>query len=159
MEEMSLLPLARSSNPTLPIRQHFLQRPLGPLQGCNVRFDPNELLLCEFKDSLARSTTSVTSFQDLGEFRQREADTKCPLNDMDPLDSTPGINPITGSASHSLRQNTDFLVMPNRIRTYSGRFRQFAGVKGRTASLHHHEYQPLNAFQCQELSTTYNFHG
>jgi hypothetical protein len=68
MEEMGLLSFARSSNSTLPVCQHFLQRPFGMLQGRNVRSDPNEFLLCEFKDSLAWSTTSVTGLQDFSEF-------------------------------------------------------------------------------------------
>src|SRR5580700_2510269 len=41
--------------------------------------------------------------------------------------------------------------MPNRVRTHSCCFRQFTGVKSLIGSLHHDEYQPLNAFQCQGL--------
>jgi hypothetical protein len=51
------------------------------LQSRNVRLDSSELLLCEFKNSLAGSTTSVTGFQDLSQFCQCEADTKCSLDD------------------------------------------------------------------------------
>lgn len=135
MEEMSLLSCARSLNSTLPIRQHSLQRSFGMLQGRNVRSNLNELLLRQFKDPLARSTTSVTSFQDIREFRQREPDAKCPLNDTNSFDRTLGIDPITRSTPHSLRHDTDSLVMPNRVRTDSSCLRQFAGVKGRT--MHH----------------------
>jgi hypothetical protein len=81
MEEMSLLSLTRSLNSTFPIRQHSLQRPFGMLQGRNVRSNANELLLCQLKDPLARSTPGVTSSQNFREFGQRESDAKCPLND------------------------------------------------------------------------------
>jgi hypothetical protein len=151
MEEMSFLSFTRSLNSTLPIRQHPLQRPFGMLQGRNVLSNPNELLLCQFKDPLTRSTTSVASFQNLREFGQRESDVKCPLNDVNSFDGTSGINPVARSTPHCLRQHADFFIMPNRVRTDSRRFRQFARVKRRIASLHHDEYQPLNAFQCQEL--------
>jgi hypothetical protein len=99
------------------------------LQGRNVCSNPDELLLRQFKDSLARSTTSVTSFQDFSEFRQRKADPKCPLNDVNPLNRALGIYPITRRTPHSLRQHADLFVMSNRVWTDSGRFRECPGME------------------------------
>jgi hypothetical protein len=91
MEEMSLLSFTRSLNSTLPIRQHSIQRPFSVLQGHNFCPNPDKLLLCQFKDTLAWSTTGITSFKDFSKFRQRKADPKCPLNDVNPLNCTLGI--------------------------------------------------------------------
>jgi transposase len=99
------------------------------LQGRNVCSNPDELLLRQFKDSLARSTTSVTSFQDFSEFRQRKADPKCSLNDVNPLNRALGIYPITRRTPHSLRQHADLFVMSNRVWTDSGRFRECPGME------------------------------
>jgi hypothetical protein len=68
MEQVSLLPFACPLNSTLPIRQHALQVAFSLLQSRNIGSDPSEFLSCEFKDSLARGTTSVTGFQDFGKF-------------------------------------------------------------------------------------------
>jgi hypothetical protein len=94
MEQVSLLALARPSNSTLPICQHLRQVVFSLLQRQNIHPDPNELLLCEFKDPLAWRTTSVTGLQDFSKFRQRKPDAKCPLNDVNPLDRTLGIDSI-----------------------------------------------------------------
>jgi hypothetical protein len=68
MEQVSLLPFARPTNSLRPVCQHFSQIAFSLLQSGNIDFDPSEFLSCEFKDSLARGTTSVTGFQDFGEF-------------------------------------------------------------------------------------------
>lgn len=151
MEEMNFLPSTRPSYSTFPICQHLLQVAFRLPQSRDVRSNSEEFLLCEFKDPLARSITSVTSFQDFGQFRQCKPDAKCPLNDANPIDCTLGIDSIPGLIPHSFRQDADLLVMPNGVWTHARRFRQFAGVKSPTRALHHDEYQPLNAFQCQGL--------
>lgn len=73
------------------------------------------------------------------------------MHDLDTIERTFGIHPITGRASGGFLQNSDSLIMSNRVRTESGCLRQCPGVKGRLGFLHHHEYQPWNTFQCQEV--------
>ncbi len=55
--------------------------------------------MCEFKDPLAWGTASVTSLEDFSEFRQRKPDAKCPLNDVNPLDGSGGVDSITRGRS------------------------------------------------------------
>ena len=151
MKQVGFLSFVCLSNSTLPVLQHFLHVAFGLLQSSNVHCDPSEFLLCEFKHSLARSTTSITSHQDFSEFCQSEADLECPLDSSDSSDCTLWIEPVARLVSHSFRQDADSLVVSNRVGTDSRHRRQFAGVKSRMGSLHYDEYQPSNAFQCQGL--------
>jgi hypothetical protein len=88
MKQVNLLPLARPSNSNFPICQQFLQVAFRLLQARDVRSNPIEFLLCQLEDSVTWSPTGVTSLQNLSEFRQREADAKCPLNYLDSFDGT-----------------------------------------------------------------------
>jgi hypothetical protein len=109
-------------------------------------------LPCEIQDPLAWSTASIPRLENVSEFRECEADAECALHNANSLECSFCINPIARGRAPRFWQDANSFVVANRIRTDACHSRQFTSMKDSIGGLHHEQYQPLNAFQCQAVS-------
>lgn len=151
VQQVRLCSGARSLHPILPVRQDLLEIPFRALQRLDVLSSSLELVLCKFVDPLAWSTPSVTGFQDLCQFCQRETDPKGSLHDKHSLDRVFGIQTVTRFSPRSSRKHSDLFVVPDRVWAYTSRFRESPGMESFLDSRPHEKYQPSNAFQSQGI--------
>jgi hypothetical protein len=141
---------SRILNALFPITQNFLHVSSSALQCLNVCFDTLELILGKLVHATAWSSPGIASFQDLSQFCQSESDPERPLHDKNSLQRGRGIDSVTSLCARDSWQNTDPFIMSNRVWTHARRLGQGSGTKSfGSATLHHTQYQPLNAFQSQ----------
>jgi hypothetical protein len=143
-------PLSRTHtlNAILPIGQHLFHVPLRTLQGLNVLFNTFELFLGKLVHAAARSASGIASLQEFSELSKGESDPKRSLHNQHSLHRIRWIESVTRPCSRRLWEHADPFIVSNCVWTHSRRLRQGAGPKSfGTATLHHEEYEPWNAFQ------------
>jgi hypothetical protein len=149
---MRFLSFASMLNALFPIGQYLLHIPSRLLQRLNVRFDIPEFFLSKLVNATAWNSPTIANFQHLGQFSQREPNSKRPLHHHYSFRRALGVNAITRRCPPCSGQNSDLFIMPNRIWAHAGCLGESTGTERfRTVAIHHKEYQPLNAFQSQAV--------
>ena len=155
VQQMRFLSFTSTLNALFPIGQYLLHIPSRLLQRLNVCFDILKFFLSKLVNATAGNAPTITSFQHLGQFSQRESDAKCPLHNQHSFRSALRVNAITRRCSPGLGQNSDLFIMSNCVWTHAGCLGESAGTERLgTFAFHHKDYQPWNAFQSQAVFST-----
>ena len=100
----------------VPIRERSSQVTAKLLQRFELLLDLGQLLRRESSDLSARRTARVPLCKDEGELIEREPETQRPLHEMNALDGSSRIHPVTVRQTSRHREHFLSLVMPQRIR-------------------------------------------
>jgi hypothetical protein len=81
-------------------------------------------------DLAARAPALVSLLEDGGQLGQRKAERKSAANEPDALDGVVGIDAVVVRRTAGSRQNSDALIVSERVRTHATETRQHAGSDG-----------------------------